>query len=393
MPNTESLRIPTYRKHKPSGQAVVTLNGKDHYLGAHRTAASKETYNRLVQEWLVRGRRLPESNAELIVNKVILAYWRVIEPSITASVAGSTPGELYNQRSALRIVRELYGRTPAAEFGPLALKAVRQKMIETGWCRAFVNRQVNRVRRMFRWAVSEELIPAHVYHGLQSVEGLRRGKSGAREKAPVRPVPEAFVDAVLPYLLPPVRAMVELQRLTGMRPGEVLSMRGCDLDTTGAVWIYAPQSHKTQHLGHRRAIYIGPKAQLILKPFLKSELAAYLFSPKEAEVFRNAERRKQRRTPLTPSQRKRKPKAKRRRAPGLVYDIASYRRAIARACNQAEVPHWHPHQLRHNAATRLRKEFGLERARAVLGHRSPVVTEIYAELDGTLAASVMEKIG
>jgi len=393
MPNTESLRIPAYRKHKPSGQAVVTLNGKDHYLGPHRTAASKEAYNRLVQEWLVRGRRLPESNIDLIVNTVILAYWCVMELSVTSSASGTTPGELYNQRSALRIVRELYGRTPAAEFGPLALKAVRQKMIDTGWCRAFVNRQVNRVRRMFRWAVSEELVPAHVYHGLQSVEGLRQGKSGVREKGPVRPVPEAFVDAVLPHLLPPVQAMVELQRLTGMRPGEVLIMRGCDLDVTGVVWTYTPQSHKTQHLGHRRVIYLGPKAQQILKPFFKPELAAYLFSPREAEAFRNTQRRKRRRTPLTPSQRKRKPKAKRRRAPGLVYDIASYRRAIARGCKQAKVPHWHPHQLRHNAATRLRKEFGLELARAVLGHRSPVVTEIYAELDGNLAAGVMEKIG
>lgn len=107
--------------------------------------------------------------------------------------------------------------------------------------------------------------------------------------------------------------------------------------------------------------------------------------------------------------------------------MASYRRAIARACDVAFPPpkplaqqqgetqqqwierlsaeqreelkqwqkdhRWHPHQLRHNAGTRIRKEFGLEVARAVLGHRSAVVTEVYAELNSNLAASVMEKIG
>ena len=55
--------------------------------------------------------------------------------------------------------------------------------------------------------------------------------------------------------------------------------------------------------------------------------------------------------------------------------------AIARACKRAGVPRWHPHQLRHNAATWLRKEFGLDVARVILGHSSPVVTEVYAEMD------------
>jgi integrase len=75
------------------------------------------------------------------------------------------------------------------------------------------------------------------------------------------------------------------------------------------------------------------------------------------------------------------------------YTTTSYRRAIACACKRAGVPQWFPHQLRHSAATRLRKEFGLDAARAVLGHSSPVVTEVYAELDSAKAAEVMAKIG
>jgi integrase len=322
-----------------------------------------------------------------------LSYWRFTKDSMAPKVGSPEPGDLYCLRAAMRLVRELYGRTPAKSFGPLALKALRQRMIDKGWCRAYINRQVNRIRRLFRWAVSEELVPADVYHGLQSVEGLRQGKSKAREKEPVRPVPDASFAAVLPFLLPPVRAMAELQWHTGMRPGEVLIMRGCDIDVKGKVWAYTPQAHKTQHRGHKRLIYLGPKAQQILKPFLKTNLEAFLFSPVDAEAFHSAQRRTRRRTKLTPSQRDRTRKPKPKRAPGLAYDIASYRRAIARGCKRAEVAPWSPHRLRHSAATRFRKEFGLEVARAILGHRTPVVTEIYAELDGTIAASTMERVG
>ncbi len=57
------------------------------------------------------------------------------------------------------------------------------------------------------------------------------------------------------------------------------------------------------------------------------------------------------------------------------------------------MPSWHPHQLRHNAATRLRREFGIEAARVVLAHRSVAVTEIYAERDGEQAMKIMERVG
>jgi hypothetical protein len=59
MPNTSSTRTPSYRKHKGTGQAVVTLNGKDHYLGRHGTATSRDEYIRLVSEWMAGGRQLP----------------------------------------------------------------------------------------------------------------------------------------------------------------------------------------------------------------------------------------------------------------------------------------------------------------------------------------------
>src|SRR5512135_941927 len=142
--------------------------------------------------------------------------------------------------------------------------------------------------------------------------------------------------------------MVELQRLTGMRPGEVCRMRACDLDTAGRVWVYTPERHKTEHHGRERPIYLSPRAQEVLRPWLRADPAAHLFSPIEAQEERWAEQRRNRRSPMTPSHRARTRKAKPRRKPRDRYDANSYRHAVAYGCRKAGIPPWHPNQLRHN---------------------------------------------
>ena len=95
---------------------------------------------------------------------------------------------------------------------------------------------------------------------------------------------------------------------------------------------------------------------------------------------------------VQPSQRCRAKRAPKRK-PRERYTPQSYARAITRACEKNRIPHWHPHQLRHSAGTRLRKEFGVEIARCVLGEKSQKMAEVYAELDRTKAADAMAKIG
>jgi integrase len=232
-----------------------------------------------------------------------------------------------------------------------------------------------------------------VHHGLKAVKPLGKGRSEARESDPVRPAPEDHIDAIRPHVARQVWAMVELQRLSGMRPGEVTIMRTMDLDMSGSVWEYTPDRHKTEHHDRDRRIYVGPKGQEVLRPWLRADRSVFLFSPAEAEEERRAERRRARRSPMTPSQRARTPKPKPGRAPRGRYDSNSYRHAVAAGCRKAGVPAWHPNQLRHNAATRLRKEFGLDIARVILGHTSPAVTEVYAEVDRDKALAVMAKVG
>jgi integrase len=348
----------------------------------------------MIAEWLTNGRRLPAADSgtgsDLSVNEMLLAY---LAHADSYYVKGGRPTvEQGNIRLAIRPLRQLYGHSIARDFGPLALKAVRKAMVDSGLCRSEINRRVGRLVRAFKWAASEEMVPPSVHQALQTVPGLRRGRADVRESEPIKPVPDAFVEAIRPHVSRQVWAMVELQRLSGMRPGEVVSMRTIDLDTTGSIWSYTPESHKTEHHGRRRTIHLGPKAQAVLRPWLRVELTACLFSPAEATAERQAAKRVARKTPIQPSQRGRA-RARPSKTPGDAYTVESYRRAIAYGCKRASVTKWHPHQLRHSAATQLRKEFGLDVARAVLGHSSPAVTEVYAELDLAKAAEAMERVG
>lgn len=286
-------RTPSYRFHRPSGQAVVTLNGRDFYLGKHGTAASRQAYDRLVAEWLVGGRAAlgqEGAGAGLSLNELLAAYWR--HASAYYVKDGRPTSELSCLKQAVRTLRSLYGRSPAASLGPLALKAVRQRMVEADLCRNVVNRHVLRIKQVFKWATQNELLPPSVYHGLQAVSGLRMGRTDARETEPVGPVAEQHVDAIQGHVARPVWAIIELQRLTGMRAGEVVIMRGCNLDTTGALWLYTPPTHKTEHHGHSRAIELGPRAQEIIRVFLKPDLQAFLFSPTDAVAEQVAKKRR-----------------------------------------------------------------------------------------------------
>jgi integrase len=398
----------------------VTFNGRDHYLGRHGTTESRAEYDRLLAEWLAAGRcilaPIGPARSEITVNEFLVVY---LDHCDEYYIKGGVPtSEPRNIRLAVRPLRRLHGHVLARDFGPLALKAVRRAMVDSGLCRTEINKRVRRIVRAFKWAVSEQMVPPSVHQALKAVQGLRPGRADVRESEPVRPVPDSLVDAIRPFVSRQIWAMIELQRLTGMRPGEVVIMRTQDIDTGGRIWCYVPETHKTVHHGKQRRIYLGPTAQAILREWLRPELVAYLFSPAEAEAERHTSQRRARLTRVQPSQRDRRVQWP-RVAPSDRYTVDSYRRAIDRGCDRA-FPHptlaaipvarlvtdqanelkewrkdhrWHPHRLRHSAATRLRREFGLDVARAVLGHSSPVVTEVYAELDGAKAAEAMERVG
>jgi len=386
-------KVPQFRLHKASGQGFVELNGRRIYLGKHDLPETRENYRRTVTEWLANNRQAPGASPHLPVSVLIARYWKDRQ-TYYVDALGHPTGELAPLRASMRPLDELYGSTPADDFGPRALKAVRQRMIDIGWHRKTINGHVARIKALFRWAVENELVSGEVFHALQAVSGLRYGRSTAKESEPVRPVSLEDVKAIRPHVSRQVWGLIQLQLFTAARAGELVILRPCDVDRTGTVWTYTPMTHKTAHHGHTRTIYLGPQAQEVLKPFLFRLPEAFCFSPIEAEAERRREMNARRKTPPScgnspGTNRVRKPAVK----PGGRYTVTSYARAIRRACDDANIAPWHSHQLRHTAATTLRRQFGIETARVILGHRSPVMTDLYAEIDRTTAIKAIQQTG
>lgn len=425
---SKSRKKPAYTHHKSTNQARVRINGKDHYLGEYGSPESRERYDDLIAEWFANSG--DTSRYTLTIDDLCLLFMEHAE-GYYLHKDGTPTGETTNLRHALSFLVRVHGRTRVRDFGPLKLKEVRELMVSAGMCRSNINRQIHRVKRAFAWGVENELIPATVYQALQTVRSLPAGRTKARESAPVLPVAAGTVHDTLPHLQRVVSDMVRLQLLCGARPGEVCAMRPADI-TRGitGTWTYRPTSHKTEHHGRERRIFIGPEGQSILTPYLDRDPESFCFSPEDAEAERNANRRANRQSPMTPSQSARKPK---RRTIRNRYTKDSYNRAVQRACEIAfgmpsglryvnrtvarmkdisearrdairiqlnseaagwrQKHCWSPNQLRHSRATAIRERYGIEAAQTVLGHADPKVTEIYAERDFAMAANIMQEIG
>lgn len=419
-------RKPAYSLHSATGQARVRIDGKDFYLGVYGSKESRERYDDLIAEWLAKQ---DIKGFRLAIDDLALAYLGHCDTYYRKD--GELTGEAENVRRALRHLVALFGRTRARDFGPAALHKVRDAMIQEGYVRRAINIHVSRIRRMFKWAVEREMLPVTIWQSLCAVSGLSRGRSAAKESTLVMPVDDGTVSDTLPHLSSVLADMVRLQLLTGMRPGEVCSLRPCDVTRgTNGIWTYRPASHKTEHHGRERRIFIGPQGQDVLRHYLDRDAEEFCFSPRESESVRSAGRRQNRKSPMTPSQAARQPKARQIRDR---YTKNTYNRAIQRACEQAfDMPIklrnvgrtvekiadlrpkerdalkarlnaeasewrrkycWSPNQLRHTRATAIRERYGIEAAQTVLGHADPRITEIYAERDFGLAAKIMREIG
>ena len=408
------MRIPKYRRHKARNLAVVHIDGRDRYLGKYGSDESRKAYAELIAERFgaslvplapaapARKAEAPPSS-EPTIRQVIRAYRREAETTLYVR-DGKPTKELVEMKYAAKPLNRYFGRLPAREFGPKRLRELQSNLVDEGrLSRQVINRRINRVRRIFKWAVAEELVPPSVSEGLRAVRELAKGRTTARERPPVRPPERKAVAAALRSAPRPVAAMIRLQMLTGMRPGEVVQMRPCDIDRTDQeeVWLYRPARHKNEWRGKERTIPLGPRAQRIVARFLTRGSLDPLFSPREAEEARNAKRRRERKSPMTPSQAARKRASARRRPTGVSYDVDSYRRAIKYAIaktNRSRPPErrveaFCPLQLRHWSATKVRKAFGLEGAQLLLGHARADVTQVYAETNLRLAIDIAKQMG
>jgi integrase len=394
-------RIPSLNLHKFSGRAVVRLSGRDYYCGRFGSPEAQAEYERILALWLANDRKPLEAEgaptpAPITVDEVLARFWEHAERHYRRA-DGTLTNEIVEYRDTFRVVRPLFSRIPAAEFGPLALKAVREQMHKKGWCRNVINNRIGRVKRVFKWAASEQLIPGSVHLDLMTVTGWQANRTEARESEPIRLVPRADVEATLPHLNRQIRGLVQFQLLTGCRPGEACALRRCELDTSRDVWVFRPRQHKTAHRGDERTIVVGPRCQELLANYPTEQDTDFVFSPRRAVAELHEARAANRRTPRYPSHLAYNAKRAAERsgkAHAEGYTTTAYQRAVRRAAEKAQVTHWHPNQLRHLFATEVRlSHHGLEAAQVLLGHARCDVTQVYAERNLKAAAEAIRQLG
>jgi len=264
--------------------------------------------------------------------------------------------EYHNLRHILHPLQVDYGDLSARDFGPKTLKKYRESLIDKGLARSYINGVMSKIRRMYRWAVSEELLPVKYHQALSSIQGLRKGRTAAKETKDVKPVEWSSVSPVLAHLSPVVAAMVQTHWLTGCRSGSLVEATPGQFDRSKEIWVWRPR-HKTEHLEFDLRLPIGPKCQKILQPFLDRPGEQPIFSPREG-ALRKHRRHHDR------------------------YTAKSYRRAVVRGIDRANaaisqanekrkkpkplIERWTPHQLRHSRGTIVREQFDLEAAQAIL---------------------------
>jgi len=160
MPSTttpDAPKIPSLKCHKASGHAYVRVNGQVIYLGKHALPETQQRYHQFVAEWMAAGCQLRVEAEDVTIVELCSRFWKYAE-AYYRRPDGQPGKELHHFKQALKPLKKLYGHANAVDFGPLALRAVRDEMVKMGWCRRHVNHNVGRIKRMFRRATEKELV-------------------------------------------------------------------------------------------------------------------------------------------------------------------------------------------------------------------------------------------
>jgi integrase len=334
------MRIPKLCHHKPSGRAYVRVNRKLRYLGAWGDPDTEAAYNRFVVEHLAgQESAIPKPKAKgLTLRQLAIIYIEFAEGYYSAS-------EMPGVRAMTNRVNEVAGDIVAAHFSPRIFKRVRDAMIAAENSRGYINQQHNRIVAMLAHGVELELIGPNVPAAIREVRKLKYGRSGAKETVRVTPAPDEDILAALEMMGDDLAVMVQLQLLSGCRPGELWVMRPGDIDRSVDPWQYRPQTHKNAWRGKERTIPLGSHAQGLLAPYLLQAADRLCFVTLSGEPWNRYR----------------------------------YRDSVHQACKRAGVPCFNPYQLRHNAGTETRRIFGLDAVQSQLGHSTRAMSERYAE--------------
>ena len=373
-------RLPGICWHKSLERWYVTLDGKQCYLSGRleRTKAPpaevQAAYDRTLARWLAERAVMPEPVApEPTLDELWLGYLGAVEAGPKYHRRGKPTSEIQLIKDACRQAARLFGTEPARDFGPLKLEAVRAVFVEMGWTRQTISKAIGRIRRMFRWGASRELIPAAVYHALQALPGLTAAEHPHADQK-IGDVADDILEETARHLPPVLAALVRVHRLIGCRAQEILVARTMDFDTeadagNGAAvrcWLFTPAESKTG-----ASYWIGPRAQALLLPLLRpDDQQAYIFSTRRKDGTPRANGRG-------------------------CWTTNTYALRIAKCCQKHGIPHWSPIAIRHAAAEEARQKHprGLEAVQSRLRHSKMSTSEIYAHNLNVLGREVARLLG
>jgi len=255
-------------------------------------------------------------------------------------------------------------------------------MVAAGWSRRWINRQIGRIRLIFRIGVSWEMVRPDVVAALKTLPALVVGETIAPERPQRRAVSQDDLNAVRPLLNERQRDIFDLLLLTGARPGELLSLTTGMIERQGEVWRADLAHHKNAHRGKSRTLFFNATAQTIVAKYLLDDLDQRLF-PVRRSTFGTAVKRACEIAFGMPEE-LRKPD---RTLP------AEQRAEIRRKAIEWRKLHvFTPHWLRHTVATRLADSMNTEGAQRLLGHATRAMTEHYSTSAERQAIEAVKKL-
>lgn len=411
MPRPKSS-IPRVTLHRPTGTARVKFtlpDGRRVYrsLGKYGSPEARKNYEALLAE--LSSGEIGQDSGEPRLTVAELAHRYITAAGQKVARGGLSPSTLERHLLTFRPLLDGYSETPVDGFKPRDLVAIRDRILnenghqsaadpKTGeriWippARATVDARIAIIKRLFKWAAANALCSPETFAALTVIENLEPNATIAVEPREVKPATVDDLHRTITELdrsNPVVADMLRIQILTGMRSGELCSIRLSEIrtDFDDGVWEYyvRQENNKTKRYGKGRIVPIGPKAQAILCHYLnESDADDYLFSPRKSVAIQKHLEKERNPNPVRGSHKKRNDPPKRR--PGAKYNKDSYRKAVQRAARRGGVTvDIFPHQFRHNAADEINKELGKEAARTVLGHSSTKTTDIYVDYNRPLA--------
>ena len=268
------------------------------------------------------------------------------------------------------------------------------------WTRYYVNCLMKHFKKILVWGINHGLLSPIYRESIRLFPGITSYKPrGLPDRPPRESVRDSDVLATLPFLPPIIADMVKIQRAACLRPSEVCSLLVGDIifNDSGMAFV-SKAKNKIARKGVRRQIAFGNAEQAILHKYCDGRNPdEYVFSMRQYAAWQHAQKRANRKTPMTPSQRQRDKDNKKTRFDRYREDITSnlYSRVIRRAVQQAikenpDVKPWTPYQLRHAAYSALSAQYGVDIASKVAGHLSPNMARIYdhsaAEVSQRIAA-------